>query len=72
MAIHSSFLPGKFRGQRSLAGYSPWARKELDMPECHVNTQTHTGYLLVAVLLVKTVPEASSFGSTLPYRKSKL
>ena len=21
------FLPGKFRGQRSLAGYSPWGRK---------------------------------------------
>ena len=27
------FLPGKFRGQRSLAGYSPWARKELGMNE---------------------------------------
>ena len=25
------FLPGKSRGQRSLAGYSPWGRKELDM-----------------------------------------
>ena len=23
------FLPGKFYGQRSLAGYSPWGRKEL-------------------------------------------
>ena len=23
-------LPGKFQGQRSLAGYSPWRRKELD------------------------------------------
>ena len=27
------FLPGKFRGQRSLAGYSPWGHKELDMTE---------------------------------------
>ena len=27
------FLPGKFHGQRSLAGYSPWGRKELDMTE---------------------------------------
>ena len=27
------FLPGKFLGQRSLAGYSPWGRKELDMTE---------------------------------------
>ena len=24
------FLPGKFHGQRSLAGYSPWSHKELD------------------------------------------
>ena len=25
------FLPGKTHGQRSLAGYSPWGHKELDM-----------------------------------------
>ena len=25
------FLPGKFNGERSLAGHSPWDRKELDM-----------------------------------------
>ena len=24
------FLPGKSHGQRSLVGYSPWGRKELD------------------------------------------
>ena len=27
------FLPGKSHGQRSLAGYSPWGRNELDMTE---------------------------------------
>ena len=27
------FLPGKFQGQRSLAGYSPWSRKESDTTE---------------------------------------
>ena len=27
------FLPGKFHGQRSLVGYSPWGRKESDMTE---------------------------------------
>ena len=27
------FLPGKSHGQRSLAGYSPWGPKELDMTE---------------------------------------
>ena len=27
------FLPGEFRGQRSLAGYSPWGPKESDTTE---------------------------------------
>ena len=27
------FSPGESHGQRSLAGYSPWGRKELDMTE---------------------------------------
>ena len=27
------FLPGKFCGQRSLVGYSPWGHKESDMTE---------------------------------------
>ena len=27
------FLPGKFHGQRSLVGYSPWGPKELDTTE---------------------------------------
>ena len=25
------FLPEEFHGQRSLVGYSPWGRKELDL-----------------------------------------
>ena len=33
MATHSSTLPGKSHGQSSLAGYSPWGRKESDMTE---------------------------------------
>ena len=33
MATHSSVLAGEFYGPRSLAGYSPWGRKELDMTE---------------------------------------
>ena len=32
------FIPGKFHGQRSLVGYSPWGCKELDMTE-HTCTQ---------------------------------
>ena len=31
MATHSVFLPEESHGQRSLAGYSPWGLKELDM-----------------------------------------
>ena len=33
MTIHPVFLPGKFHGQRSLMGYSPWGHKESDMTE---------------------------------------
>ena len=30
------FLPGESRGQRSLAGYRPWGRKESDTTEAHL------------------------------------
>ena len=33
MATHSSILAEEFHGQRSLAGYSPWGPKELEMIE---------------------------------------
>ena len=33
MATHSRILAGEFHGQKSLVGYSPWRRKELDMNE---------------------------------------
>ena len=36
------FLPGKFPGQRSLVGYSPWGHKELNMTECvHAHVEVH-------------------------------
>ena len=34
------FLPGESDGQRSLAGYDPWARKEWDKPEL-LSTHRH-------------------------------
>ena len=34
------FLPGKFHGQRSLVGYSPWDRKEADVTE-HARVRAH-------------------------------
>ena len=33
MAIHPVFLPGESQGQRSLAGYNKWARKDSDTTE---------------------------------------
>ena len=33
MATHSSILPGKSHGQRSLEGCSPWGHKESDTTE---------------------------------------
>ena len=38
MATHSVLLPGKFRGRKSLADYSPWGCKELDTTERLNNT----------------------------------
>ena len=43
VATHSVFLPGAAHGQRSLAGYSPQGRKELDMTEMNQHSTTqHT------------------------------
>ena len=35
-AIHSSILAWRIPGQRSLAGYSPWGRKESDTTEAYI------------------------------------
>ena len=48
MATTLAFLPGKFHGQRSLEGYSPWDCKELDIPK-HVCSSQRT---VLAVLMV--------------------
>ena len=38
------FLPGESHGQRSLAGYSPWGRKETDMTASeHAHMQSEMG-----------------------------
>ena len=38
MATHSNILALKSNGQRSVVGYSPWGRKELDTTE-HTHMQ---------------------------------
>ena len=42
MATHSKFLPGKFLRQKSLVGYSPRDRKELDTTEYQCSPTNHT------------------------------
>ena len=42
MATTPVFLPGEFHGQRSLAGYSPWGRKELETTEWLTLLHFHT------------------------------
>ena len=43
------FLPREFCGQRSLAGYSPWGRRESDMTEQLVHTYMPDKYVPVTV-----------------------
>ena len=38
-------LPREYHGQRSLVGYSPWVRKELDMTERLIQYQFITFYI---------------------------
>ena len=54
----SVFLPGESRGQRSLAGYSPWGRKESHMTEVihdlvrtHLVDKTQTGFKSATLIL---------------------
>ena len=51
MATTLVFLPGEFHGQRSLAGYSPWGPKELDMSELltHMHGSVYKIYLTIKV-----------------------
>ena len=52
IATHSSILPGKSHGWRSLVGYSQWGHKELDKTEqlnfhffLYVTNSYHVNYL---------------------------
>ena len=57
------FLPGKFNGQRSLVGYSPWGLKELDMTKhAHTHTYTHTSMSSLEKCLSKSSAHFFSTG----------
>ena len=43
MATHSSVLPGKSHGQRSLEGYSSWGHKEPDTTEANEHSALKNG-----------------------------
>ena len=45
------FLPGEFHGQRRLAGYSLWGRKELDKTERLSHTYARRGASQVALVV---------------------
>ena len=52
-------LPGKFHRWRSLAGYSPWGRKELDMTE---QLHFHFARSLVGACEIKFSDQGSNSG----------
>ena len=65
----SVFLPGESHGQRSLAGYNPWGRKDLDTPEATYRTQAELHLLLTEPVAQHTAvgyipPERTSFSLT--------
>jgi len=70
----SIFLPGKSHGQRSLAGCSPWCRKESDSAEwlsTHACTKTFSGgnNMLGASLSItnsRSLPKLMSIESVMP------
>ena len=47
------FLPGKFHGQRSLAGYCPWGHKESDTAE-HTRHMDIFTFVLRIHYIIKT------------------
>ena len=56
-------LPGKSQGQKSLVGYSPWGRKELDA------TERLPPSLLSQTLPDAALPDAADFNVFFPCNK---
>ena len=71
--LNPVFLPGESHGQRSLAGYSPWGQKVLDITErlVHIHINTQRGF--PAGAMVKNPPanagDARDLGSILGLRR---
>ena len=59
---HSSILSWEIYGQRSLAGYSPWAHKDFDTTE-HIWIFTYTKVSYCKIPTVCSIFEWASFTS---------
>ena len=65
-------FPGKFHGQRSLVGYSPWGRKESDMADLHACKSKTSLFLLFEIrcpcVLEKVMaPHSSTLAWKIPW-----
>ena len=49
------FLPGESHGHRSLAGYSPWGRKESDMTEQLTHIHLSPIYLSIPIIYLSSL-----------------
>ena len=73
MQLTPVFLPGKFHGQRSLAGYSPWGHKRSDKSErLNMHTQISSRALFFFLILVwagswKPAAQACGYKQSLLY-----
>ena len=61
MAPTPAFLPGKFHGQRSLVGYSPWTRKRVGHSD-QITTNINT-FLELKYYSHKSIQNYNIFGS---------
>ena len=55
MATTPAILPGKYHGQRNLAGYSPWDHKESDTTERLNNNKMQALNLIFYLILITTL-----------------
>ena len=75
MSTHSSILPGKSQGQRSLAGYIPYGHKESDMIQQLNNKKiyfTQQFFFKLRVFGLKTLPFNAGVMGLVPGQGAKI
>ena len=58
MATHSSILPGKYHGQRSLEGYCPWGHEESDTTDW-LNNNKSVRFTVDSISIIHIMPNKS-------------